>query len=68
MKLKLTHEQVFEIASRIFDEVNEDEGFGNLEDQNGFVKNDWLKAAYRAIEGYNIVVEYINISKIIEDK
>ena len=60
MKLKLTQKQIFGIASKIFNEVNEDEGFGNLKDQNGFVQNDWLKAAYRAIEGYNRIAKYMD--------
>ena len=59
MKLKLTEDQVFDLASKIFDEVNEGEGFGELKDQNAFVRSDWIRTAYDAIEGYNDVAKYV---------
>lgn len=63
-KIQLTEDQIFELASKIFDEVNEGENFGELYQQNSFVKNDWYKAAYDAIEGYNTVVRHIDFSGI----
>jgi hypothetical protein len=59
-KIKLTEDQVFDLASKIFDEVNEGEGFGDLRDQNGFVQNDWIRAAHDVIEGYNDVAKYVD--------
>ena len=64
MKLELTQEQIFELASRIFNEVNEGEGFGELKNQNGFIQNDWLKAAYRAIEGYNTIAKHVDFPNV----
>lgn len=63
-KLKLTEDQIFELASKIFDEVNEGEDFGELYQQNSFVKNDWYKAAYDAVEGYNTVMKYVDFPVI----
>lgn len=65
IKLKLTEDQIFELASKIFDEVCEDEDFGELYQQNSFVKNDWYNAACDAIEGYNTVVRHIDFPGII---
>jgi hypothetical protein len=59
-KIKLTKEQIFDLASKIFDEVNEGEGFGELKNQNGFVQNDWIRTAHDAIEGYNDVAKHVD--------
>lgn len=64
MKLELTQTQIFELASRMFDEINEGEGFGKFEDQNRFVQNDWIRAAHRAIEGYNKVEKYVTFPNV----
>lgn len=60
MKLKLTEEQVFDLASKIFDEVNNAECLAELKDQNGFVRSDWIRTAHDAIEGYNDVAKYVD--------
>lgn len=64
MKLKLTESQVFDLASKLFDDVNEGENLGELEDQNAFVKKDWIDAAHDAICGYNDVVKYVDFPDI----
>ena len=68
MKLKFTEEQVFDLASKIYDRVNEGEGFAELKEQNAFVKKDWVDAAHDAIEGYNTVAKYIDFPAILFTK
>jgi len=58
IKMELTKEQIEDLAAKIFNE--ESPGYGDLKDQNGFVRNDWIKAAYSAVEGYNTVAEYVD--------
>ena len=55
--MELTREQIEDLANKIFNEISPE--YGDLKNQNSFVRNDWEKAAYRAVEGYNTVAKHV---------
>lgn len=63
-KIKLTKDQIEDFGAKIFDLNFPDKKFGEFKDQASFVRNDWVKAAYDAIDGYNTVVTYIDFPGI----
>ena len=60
--MELTKEQIEDLAAKIFAE--ESPGYGDLKNQNTFVRNSWIKSAYRAVEGYNTVAKYVDFPGI----
>ena len=62
--MELTKKQIYDLAREIFNESFPDREFGEFENQGTFVQNDWIKSAYRAVEGYNTIAKYVDFSGI----
>lgn len=63
MKLKLTKNQIIDLAKKIFNEsFSEDNYNPKWNDCDTFIRNDWYNVALDAIEGYNNVAKYVSFS------
>lgn len=57
--MKLTTEQLFNLAKNIFNELHPNHEFGEFENLSQYVQNMWIDEAIEAIEGYNTVARYV---------
>ena len=58
-RLKLTKDQLFDLASKLFDIAHEGK-FGKLKDNDSFIQNDWINEAWDSVEGYDIIIKYVD--------
>jgi len=61
--IEFTKEHTEKFAEWIFNESFPDRECGEWKDQDGFVQNDWIKIAVRAINAYEDVMKFLEVNK-----